>query len=90
MRSFIGTIITEDLHSCILSTLTYVFLTLKFAGIDFYQCTFFQRVSEHKLPQNKPFTEEATFSEQQRLYWNESSYFFEAANFSQKEFFQKT
>ena len=88
MRSFIGTIITEDLHSCILSTVTYVFLTLKFAGIDFYQCTFFQRISEHKLPQNKPFIEEATFSEQHRFYWNESSHFFEAANFSQKELFQ--
>ena len=60
----------------------YIFLTLKFAAIQFCQRTFFQRNSEHQSPQNKLFIEGAIFSDQHR------EQPFEAATFLQKDFFK--
>ena len=49
MRSFKGakTISIEYSQPSILSTVMYIFLTLKFVAIQFYQRTFFQRISKH-------------------------------------------
>ena len=52
MVSFKGAIIIyiEYSQPSILSTIFYIFLTLKFAAIRFYQRTLFQRISEHQSP----------------------------------------
>ena len=80
MRSFRGTIIISIEYSqiSILSKALHIFLTLKFAAIQFCQRTFFLRISGYQSPRkkNKLLIEAAIFSEQHRLYWNESSYFF--------------
>ena len=73
MRSFKGNIIIyiEYSQPSILSTLLYIFLNF---FIQFYQCTFFQRISERQSPWNKFLIEAVAFSEQHRLCWNESSH----------------
>ena len=55
MPSFKGTIIifTEYSQSSTLSTVLYIFLTLKFAARQFCQRSFFHRISEHQSPWNK-------------------------------------
>ena len=45
----------------------------KFAAIQFWQRSFFHRISEHQSSWNKFLIEAAVFSEQHRLYWKESS-----------------
>ena len=45
----------------------------KFAAIQFWQRSFFYRISEHQSSWKKFLIEAAVFSEQHRLYWNESS-----------------
>ena len=75
MRSFKGTIIisAEFSQPSILSTVLHVFLTLKFADIQFCQRTFFKHNSEHQSPWNKLPMEESIFSVQHQLYWSESN-----------------
>ena len=89
MRSFKGTIIiyVEYLGPSILSTVLYIFQTLKFAAIQFYQNTFFQSISEHQSPWNKLFIKAAVFSEQHRLHWNDSSHL-KQLRFRRKNFFR--
>ena len=89
MHSFkVNVIISKEYSQpSILSTVLYIFLTVKFAVIKFCQRTFFKRISEHQSPWNKLLIEASTFPEQYRLYWNENSDF-EAATFPQKDFFQ--
>ena len=74
MRSFKGTVIIyiEYSQPFILSTVLYIFLTLKFAAIQFYKRTFFQCISEHESPCNKFLMEAVVFLEEHRLYWNKS------------------
>ena len=64
----------EYSQTSIFSTVLCIFLTFKFSAIQFGQRTFFRGVSEHKSPWNKLLIEAAIFSEQHRLYWNESSH----------------
>ena len=56
--------ILAAIHSFIL----YIFVTLKFAAINFCQRTFFQRILELQSPRNKLLIEPVIFSEQHRLY----------------------
>ena len=61
----------------ILSTVLYIFLTLRFTAIQFYQRTFFQRISEHQPPWNKFLIEAAVnidYTEMRAATW--SSYIF--------------
>ena len=89
MRFFKGTKIISigDLQRFILSTVLYIFLTLKFAAIYLCWRTFFQRISEYQLLWNF-LSKQLTFSEQHWLYWNDNSHFFEAATFHKKNFFR--
>ena len=72
---FQGTIIIyrEYLQPSILSTVLHIFLTLRFAAIQFYGRNF-QPISEHQSPWNKFLIKAAVFSEQHRLYWNKNSH----------------
>ena len=74
MRSFKGTITIyiEYSQPFILSTVLYIFLTLKFVAMQFYQRTIFPCISEHESSYNKFRIEAAVFLEQHRLYWNKS------------------
>ena len=87
MRSFKGTriISAEFSQPSILSTVLHIFLTLKFADIQFCQRTFFKHNSEHQSPWNKLPMEESIFSVQHQLYWSESNRV--KHTFSQKYFF---
>ena len=78
-------IMLEMLQSSQPSTLSKVlciFLTLKFAAIQFGWRTFLQLISEHQSPKKKFLIKAAIFSEQHRLYWNESNFL------SAKKFFR--
>ena len=72
---FQGTIIIyrEYLQPSILSTVLHIFLTLRFAAIQFYGRNF-QPISEHQSPWNKFLIKAAVFSEQHRLYRNKNSH----------------
>lgn len=69
------------------STLRYVSLTLQFAATQFCQRTFFQCILEHQSPSNKLLIKATIFSEQHRLYWNESCYL--KQYFSAERFFSE-
>ena len=78
MRPFKGTTIiyTEYTrnHALFQRYCTLYLQMLKFAAIQFYQHPFFQRISEHQSPWNKFLIKAVVFSEQHRLYQNESSH----------------
>ena len=58
----------------ILSKILCIFLTLKFAAIQFGWRTFLQLISEHQSPKNKLIIKAAMFSEQYRLSIIDSSH----------------
>ena len=91
MRSFRGTIIISIgyLDPSVLSKALYIFLTLKFAAIQFCQHTFFHRISGHQAPRNKLLFKAAIYFQSNIDYiemgagtW--SNYFF-AKGFCSKE-----
>ena len=66
-------IFREYSQSSLFSMVLCIFPTLKFGTMQFCQRAFFQHILEHQPPLNKLRIEAAIFSEQHRLYWNESS-----------------
>ena len=64
----------EYLQSSILPTVLYIFLTFKFAAIQFGSCPFFQCFSKYQPLSKKLVIKAAILSEQHRLNWNENSH----------------